>query len=68
MWGEAVVRTFRLYLNGGLADFSHGCGTLVYQALLSNGADNAAPLTRRRVFEAAAVASRSSLGPELVRA
>lgn len=45
-WGEAVVRTFRLYLNGGLADFAHAKGTLVYQALLSHGGDNTQPLTR----------------------
>lgn len=45
-WGEAVVRTFRLYLNGGLADFAHGAGTLVYQVLLSHGFDNSAPLNR----------------------
>ncbi|MEO9212367.1 MAG: cyclopropane-fatty-acyl-phospholipid synthase family protein, partial [Caulobacteraceae bacterium] len=52
-WGEAVVRTFRLYLNGGLADFTQGGGTLVFQALIARGADNAAPLTRRRFIEAA---------------
>ena len=46
-WGEAVVRTFRLYLNGGLADFAHGAGTLVYQVLLSHGFDNNTPLTRQ---------------------
>jgi len=45
-WGEEVLRTFRLYLNGGLADFAHGAGTLVYQVLLSHGFDNNAPLTR----------------------
>ena len=52
-WGEAVVRTFRLYLNGGLADFAHGAGTLVYQVLLSNGFDNGAPLTRQHFYAAA---------------
>ncbi|MGH6909156.1 MAG: class I SAM-dependent methyltransferase [Phenylobacterium sp.] len=51
-WGEEVVRTFRLYLNGGLADFTQGRGTLVYQALFSNGPDNEAPLDRiRRISE-----------------
>lgn len=45
-WGEAVLRTFRLYLAGGLADFTRGEGTLVYQALLVNGPDNDAPLDR----------------------
>jgi cyclopropane-fatty-acyl-phospholipid synthase len=60
LWGEAVVRTFRLYLNGGLADFGHGRGTLVFQALLSNGCDNAAPLTRRRMFETSETAARSA--------
>lgn len=51
-WGEDVVRTFRLYLNGGLADFTQGRGTLVYQALFSNGPDNEAPLDRiRRITE-----------------
>jgi cyclopropane-fatty-acyl-phospholipid synthase len=60
LWGEAVVRTFRLYLNGGLADFGHGRGTLVFQALLSNGCDNAAPLTRRRMFEASETAARAA--------
>jgi cyclopropane-fatty-acyl-phospholipid synthase len=49
-WGEAVVRTFRLYLNGGLADFAHGAGTLVYQVLLSHGFDNNAPLTRHHFY------------------
>lgn len=52
-WGEEVLRTFRLYLNGGLADFTQGRGTLVYQALFSNGPDNEAPLDRiRRITEA----------------
>jgi cyclopropane-fatty-acyl-phospholipid synthase len=46
-WGEATLRTFRLYLSGGIADFEQGEGTLVYQALLSKGGDNAAPLNRR---------------------
>jgi cyclopropane-fatty-acyl-phospholipid synthase len=46
-WGEATLRTFRLYLAGGIADFEQGDGTLVYQALMSKGGDNAAPLTRR---------------------
>jgi cyclopropane-fatty-acyl-phospholipid synthase len=51
-WGEEVLRTFRLYLAGGLADFTQGQGTLVYQALLSNGPDNEAPLDRiRRLTE-----------------
>jgi cyclopropane-fatty-acyl-phospholipid synthase len=51
-WGEEVLRTFRLYLNGGLADFTQGRGTLVYQALFSNGPDNTAPLDRvRRITE-----------------
>jgi cyclopropane-fatty-acyl-phospholipid synthase len=55
-WGEATLRTFRLYLTGGIADFEQGEGTLVYQALLSKGGDNAAPLNRRhhdRVAKAA---------------
>ena len=52
-WGEKVVRTFRLYLSGGLADFSYGAGTLVYQALLSHGFDNSAPLTRHHHDEGA---------------
>ena len=46
-WGETTLRTFRLYLAGGVADFEQGEGTLVYQALLSKGGDNAAPLNRR---------------------
>ena len=51
-WGEAVLRTFRLYLNGGLADFTQGRGTLVYQALFSSGPDNDATLDRiRRITE-----------------
>jgi cyclopropane-fatty-acyl-phospholipid synthase len=52
-WGEKVMRTFRLYLSGGLADFSSGAGTLVYQVLLSHGFDNAAPLTRHGFYAAA---------------
>lgn len=47
-WGEEILRTFRLYLAGGQADFTRGRGTLVYQALLSNGPDNEAPLNRLR--------------------
>jgi cyclopropane-fatty-acyl-phospholipid synthase len=58
-WGEEVVRTFRLYLNGGLADFAHGAGTLVYQVLLSHGFDNGAPLTRHH-HTAPADASRTA--------
>jgi cyclopropane-fatty-acyl-phospholipid synthase len=58
-WGEEVVRTFRLYLNGGLADFAHGAGTLVYQVLLSHGFDNGAPLTRHH-HTAPAEASRTA--------
>lgn len=54
-WGERVVRTFRLYLAGGLADFAHGAGTLVYQVLLSHGFDNGAPLTRQHFYAAADV-------------
>jgi cyclopropane-fatty-acyl-phospholipid synthase len=50
-WGEGVVRAFRLYLTGGLADFGHGAGTLVYQLLLSHGCDNSRPLTRRHMME-----------------
>lgn len=45
-WGEAVLRTFRLYLNGGIADFTRGHGTLVHQAVFTNGPDNLAPLDR----------------------
>jgi cyclopropane-fatty-acyl-phospholipid synthase len=45
-YGEELVRTFRLYLNGGYADFANGRGTLVFQVLLSNGFDNSAPLAR----------------------
>jgi cyclopropane-fatty-acyl-phospholipid synthase len=63
-WGEEVLRTFRLYLNGGLADFAHGAGTLVYQVLLSHGFDNNAPLTRHHhVTEAAR--TRPARGPAL---
>jgi len=51
-WGEEVLRTFRLYLNGGLADFAHGAGTLVYQVLLSHGFDNSVPLTRHHHYAA----------------
>jgi cyclopropane-fatty-acyl-phospholipid synthase len=51
-WGEKVLRTFRLYLSGGLADFSSGGGTLVYQMLLSHGFDNTAPLTRHHFYAA----------------
>lgn len=53
-WGEKVMRTFRLYLNGGLADFSFGAGTLVYQVLLAHGFNNSAPLTRHGFYAAAA--------------
>lgn len=67
-WGEAVVRTFRLYLNGGLADFGHGRGTLIYQALLSNGCDNSAPLTRLRMFESLQTEDRPAPAAELVLA
>jgi cyclopropane-fatty-acyl-phospholipid synthase len=49
-WGERVVRGFRLYLSGGLADFAQGAGTLVYQMLLSHGFDNSAPLTRHDYY------------------
>jgi hypothetical protein len=41
-----------LYLSGGLADFSSGAGTLVYQMPLSHGFDNAAPLTRHHFYTA----------------
>ena len=65
-WGEAVVRTFRLYLNGGLADFAHGAGTLVYQVLLANGFDNGAPLTRHHHAAASdAAPSQAALAPAL---
>lgn len=57
-WGEGVLRAFRLYLSGGLADFGYGAGTLVYQVLLSHGFDNDAPLTRQH-FYAAAKAAKS---------
>lgn len=43
---EELVRTFRLYLAGGMADFEEGRGSLVYQMLLGKGPDNAAPLHR----------------------
>jgi len=48
--GEEIIRKFRIYLAGGYADFGHGMGTLLYQLVLSNGADNAAPLTRDHLF------------------
>jgi cyclopropane-fatty-acyl-phospholipid synthase len=65
-WGEAVLRTFRLYLNGGLADFTQGDGTLVYQALLSNGPDNDAPLDRlRRIGEHRREAGKARQGRRL---
>ena len=48
--GEEIIRKFRIYLAGGYADFGHGMGTLIYQLVLSNGADNAAPLTRDHLF------------------
>ena len=63
-WGEEVLRTFRLYLNGGLADFAHGAGTLVYQVLLSHGFDNNAPLTRHH-HVAEATRTRPARGPAL---
>ena len=62
-WGEAVMRTFRLYLNGGLADFSFGAGTLVYQVLLAHGFNNAAPLTRDGFYAAASREPQPSLAP-----
>ena len=61
-WGEQVVRTFRLYLSGGLADFSCGAGTLVHQVLLSHGFDNSAPLTRQHHY-AGAEAAKAQLAP-----
>ena len=64
-WGERVLRTFRLYLSGGLADFSSGAGTLVYQMLLSHGFDNAAPLTRHHFYAADTAALRPVKAPTL---
>ena len=47
-FGEPILRMFRLYLAGGLADFTEGRGTMVYQLLLGAGADNEAALHRAR--------------------
>jgi cyclopropane-fatty-acyl-phospholipid synthase len=61
-WGEDVLRTFRLYLSGGCADFTNGAGTVIYQVLLSHGFDNSAPLTRQH-FYADAARTRPALQP-----
>jgi cyclopropane-fatty-acyl-phospholipid synthase len=53
-YGDELVRAFRLYLTGGYADFSYGAGTLIYQVVLANGYDNAAPLTRHHHLAAGA--------------
>lgn len=44
-YGEAFYRMFRMYLHASAAGFRWG-GIQLYQMLLSNGYDNAAPLTR----------------------
>jgi cyclopropane-fatty-acyl-phospholipid synthase len=62
-WGEDVLRTFRLYLSGGCADFTNGAGTVIYQVLLSHGFDNGAPLTRQHFYAAEAARTRSALQP-----
>jgi cyclopropane-fatty-acyl-phospholipid synthase len=64
-WGEKALRTFRLYLSGGLADFSSGAGTLVYQMLLSHGFDNLAPLTRQHFYAAVTGERRPVNAPTL---
>jgi cyclopropane-fatty-acyl-phospholipid synthase len=58
-YGEEVLRTFRLYLAGGMADFDEGRGTQVYQLLLGRTADNGVPLHRaRRLDETFGMAER----------
>lgn len=55
-YGEAFLRMFRMYLRASAAGFRYG-GILLYQILLSNGYDDAAPMTRHHFLGAAAKAS-----------
>jgi cyclopropane-fatty-acyl-phospholipid synthase len=62
-YGEELVRTFRLYLTGGIADFGYGAGTLIYQVVLANGFDNQAPLTRHHHYQWAGAAAQQAAAP-----
>ncbi len=62
-YGEGFVRMFRLYLRGAAAGFRYG-GILLFQVLMCNGYDDAAPLTRQYMMRGSvgAAAGRNGSG------